>query len=99
MKDEVENNEIVLDTSGTECPIPVLKARKLSQSLKQGDVVKVIATDPLAEADFIHYCEQSNYQYLGCFSTLVKQTLRCPPLFFSGGAFGPLTVCCYTQGF
>ena len=24
-------NEIVLDTSGTECPIPVLKARKLSQ--------------------------------------------------------------------
>ena len=66
MKDEVENEEIVLDTSGTECPIPVLKARKLSQSLKQGDVVTVVATDPLAEADFIHYCEQSNYRYLGC---------------------------------
>ena len=66
MKDEVENEEIVLDTSGTECPIPVLKARKLSQSLKKGDVVKVVATDPLAEADFIHYCEQSNYQYLRC---------------------------------
>jgi len=66
MKDAVENEEIVLDTSGTECPIPVLKARKLSQSLKKGDLVKVVATDPLAEADFIHYCEQSNYQYLGC---------------------------------
>ena len=66
MKDAFENEEIVLDTSGTECPIPVLKARKLSQSLKKGDVVKVVATDPLAEADFIHYCEQSNYQYLGC---------------------------------
>ena len=66
MKDTVENNEIVLDTSGTECPIPVLKARKLSQTLKHGNVVKVIATDPLAEADFKHYCEQSNYQYLGC---------------------------------
>ncbi len=66
MKDAFENEEIVLDTSGTECPIPVLKARKLSQSLKKGDVVKVIATDPLAEADFIHYCDQSNYQYLGC---------------------------------
>ena len=66
MKDAVENEEIILDTSGTECPIPVLKARKLSQSLKKGDVVKVVATDPLAEADFIHYCEQSNYQYLGC---------------------------------
>ena len=66
MKDEVENEEIVLDTSGTECPIPVLKARKLSQSLKKGDLVKVVSTDPLAEADFIHYCEQSNYRYLGC---------------------------------
>ena len=27
MKDKVEKNEIILDTSGTECPIPVLKAR------------------------------------------------------------------------
>ena len=25
MKDKVEKNEIILDTSGTECPIPVLK--------------------------------------------------------------------------
>ena len=66
MKNAVENKEIILDTSGTECPIPVLKARKLSQTLKHGDIVKVIATDPLAEADFKHYCEQSNYQYLKC---------------------------------
>ena len=66
MKDAAENNEIVLDTSGTECPIPVLKARKLSQTLTHGNIVKVIATDPLAEGDFKHYCEQSNYQYLGC---------------------------------
>lgn len=66
MKDTVENNEIILDTSGTECPIPVLKARKLSQTLKDGDLVKVITTDPLAKVDFQHYCEQSKYKYLGC---------------------------------
>ena len=76
MKDAVENKEIVLDTSGTECPIPVLKARKLSQSLKHGDIVKVIATDPLAEADFEHYCEQSNYQYLGCSKKKEKIFIR-----------------------
>ena len=50
--------------SGTR-PIPVLKARKLSQDLKDGNIVKVIATDPLAEADFRHYCEQSKYKFLG----------------------------------
>ena len=64
MKDTVENNEIELDTSGTECPIPVLKARKLSQSVSKGTIIKVIATDPLAEADFRHYCEQSKYEFI-----------------------------------
>ena len=64
MKDAVENDEIILDTSGTECPIPVLKARKLSQTLTHGNIVKVIATDPLAEGDFKHYCEQSKFKYI-----------------------------------
>jgi len=64
MKDAVENNEIELDTSGTECPIPVLKARKLTQTVSKGTIIKVIATDPLAEADFRHYCEQSKYEFI-----------------------------------
>ncbi len=66
MKDLVENDEIVLDTSGTECPIPVLKARRLASELTNDVVIKVVATDPLAEADFEHYCEQSNFEYIGC---------------------------------
>ena len=64
MKDTVENNEIELDTSGTECPIPVLKARKLCQSASKGAIIKIIATDPLAEADFRHYCDQSKYKFI-----------------------------------
>ena len=64
MKDLIENDEIVLDTSGTECPIPVLKARRLASELTNNTIVKIIATDPLAEADFQHYCEQSNYNFL-----------------------------------
>jgi len=66
MKDSVENDEIILDTSGTECPIPVLKARKLASELTKDIVIKVIATDPMAEADFQHYCEQSGFEYLSC---------------------------------
>ena len=76
MKEEVENNEIELDTSGTECPIPVLKARKLSQSLTEGNIVKIIATDPLAEEDFKHYCEQSGYEYLDCNKEKEKLYIR-----------------------
>ena len=66
MKDLVENEEITLDTSGTECPIPVLKARKLAAKLNRDTIIKIIATDPLAEADFEHYCSQSKYEYIGC---------------------------------
>jgi len=66
MKHKIENREIEIDARGLECPIPVLKARKLSQTLRNGDTVKVICTDPLAEMDFQHYCEQANFSYLGC---------------------------------
>ena len=76
MKDLVENDEIVLETSGTECPIPVLKARKLASELTKDVVIKVIATDPLAEADFEHYCEQSKFQYLSCIKENGKIIIR-----------------------
>lgn len=76
MKYSVENDEIVLDTSGTECPIPVLKARKLAKDLKNGMVIKVIATDPLATADFEHYCNQSGYEFLGSYNESEKIIIR-----------------------
>ena len=66
MKHKAKKSEIEIDARGLECPIPVLKARKLSQTLNNGDKVKVICTDPLAEMDFKHYCEQANFTYLGC---------------------------------
>ena len=69
MKHKVENSEIEIDARGLECPIPVLKARKLSQTLSNGSIVKVICTDPLAEMDFKHYCEQAKFTYLGCIKT------------------------------
>jgi len=72
MKDKVEKNEIILDTSGTECPIPVLKARNLCQTLSSGAIVKVICTDPLAEEDFRHYCKQSNYSLI----EIIKSELK-----------------------
>ena len=41
-----------------------LKARKICQLASKGEIIKVIATDPLAEADFRHYCEQSKYEFI-----------------------------------
>ena len=66
MKNNTSDREIILDARGLECPIPVLRARKLAQSTKNGDKIKVLCTDPLAEMDFKHYCEQSKFKYINC---------------------------------
>ena len=76
MKDLVENDEIILDTSGTECPIPVLKARKLAQKLKNNTIIKIIATDPLATADFEHYCNQSGFEFIESYNENKKIIIR-----------------------
>lgn len=44
------------------CPLPVLKARKALKSLKSGDVLRVIATDPAAAIDFPHFCNESGHR-------------------------------------
>lgn len=42
----------VLDTSGLNCPMPVVKARKEVRSLESGQVLKVISTDRGSVKDF-----------------------------------------------
>ena len=48
-----------LDVRGLQCPLPVLKARKRLQSVKIGETLKILATDPAAAIDFPHYCNES----------------------------------------
>lgn len=42
----------ILDTSGTRCPIPLLRAKKALKSLNDQAFLLVIATDPSAKGDF-----------------------------------------------
>jgi tRNA 2-thiouridine synthesizing protein A len=49
--------DMVVDTRGLNCPLPVIKARRAFKSLAVGAVMEVLATDPLAEADFHDFCE------------------------------------------
>ena len=41
-----------IDTCGTRCPIPLLRAKKALKSLSSGDYLLVLATDPSAKGDF-----------------------------------------------
>ena len=53
-----------LDTKGMKCPLPVLKARKVLKSLKPGDVLDILATDPGAVADFRAFCDTTGHALL-----------------------------------
>jgi tRNA 2-thiouridine synthesizing protein A len=41
-----------LDTSGLNCPLPILRAKKALVGLSAGQVLRVIATDPGSVMDF-----------------------------------------------
>lgn len=43
---------LTVDTCGTRCPIPLLKAKIALKQLQAGEYLKVLATDPAAKPDF-----------------------------------------------
>lgn len=55
-------HDVLLDVCGQRCPKPILEARKKLKAMTSGQVLKVIATDPLAQADFEIFCKAKNYR-------------------------------------
>lgn len=53
-----------LDTSGLNCPLPILRTRKALDGMKQGETLLVIATDPGSVKDFEAFCKQTNNRLL-----------------------------------
>lgn len=56
--------EVVLDTRGLKCPLPVLKARKRLKSMAKGEILCVQADDPVAVVDFPHFCSEQGHEFL-----------------------------------
>ena len=53
--------ETTLDLKGLKCPLPVLKTRKAMTKLSSGDQLIVLTTDPMAEIDIPHYCQENGH--------------------------------------
>ena len=45
-----------LDTTGMNCPIPILTARKSIKAMAVGDTLEVLSTDPGSVKDFESFC-------------------------------------------
>lgn len=53
-----------LDTSGLNCPLPLLKAKQALANLNSGDILKVIATDAGSQRDFRSFARLSGNELL-----------------------------------
>lgn len=53
-----------IDTSGLNCPLPILRTKKALASMDSGEVLYVIATDPGSLPDFESYARQTGNELL-----------------------------------
>ena len=56
--------DLVLDTKGLNCPLPILKTKKSMKDVPVGGTIEVLATDPAADADFKAFCRSTGHELL-----------------------------------
>ncbi|TDI61341.1 MAG: sulfurtransferase TusA family protein [Alphaproteobacteria bacterium] len=50
-----------LDATGLLCPLPVLRAQRKLRSMKAGEVLEVLATDPASKTDMPAFCDEAGH--------------------------------------
>ena len=48
---------LVVDARGHRCPVPTLRLRRALEKAAEGQVVRLLADDPLAKIDVPHFAE------------------------------------------
>ena len=51
-----------LDARGLNCPLPILRAKKSIESMDNGQLLRIVATDPGSVKDFQAFCEQTHHE-------------------------------------
>ena len=49
----------VLDASGLNCPMPILKTKKALKGMSAGQILEVISTDAGSVRDLVAFCNQT----------------------------------------
>jgi len=53
-----------LDARGLNCPLPILRAKKLLNTMTAGEIVRILATDPGSVKDFEAFAVQTGNELL-----------------------------------
>jgi tRNA 2-thiouridine synthesizing protein A len=55
---------LVVDARGHRCPVPTLRLRKALEQAADGQVVRLLADDPLAKIDVPHFAQTEGFRVL-----------------------------------
>ena len=58
------NFDLEVDARGLACPLPILRTKKALATLKSGQVLHILATDPGSVKDFQAFCRQTGNELL-----------------------------------
>lgn len=51
-----------VDALGLICPVPVLRAREVLESMSAGELLEILTDDPLAELDLQVFCDRTGHE-------------------------------------
>ncbi len=69
-----------LDAKGLNCPLPILRAKKMLNTMEQNETLEILATDPGAIKDFEAFCRTTGNTLLesqsegGNYTFLIQRT-------------------------
>jgi TusA-related sulfurtransferase len=61
-----DQESVVVDATGLQCPMPLLKAKRALHGVAAGECVRVLATDRGSLRDFQVFAQQSGHALLVC---------------------------------
>ncbi len=56
--------DLLLDARGHHCPVPTLRLRRALETLARGQVIRLMADDPMARIDVPHFVSQAGHDLI-----------------------------------
>lgn len=56
--------DVELDVRKLACPLPILRAKKSLSAMTDGQILRVLATDPESPKDFAVFCRQTRNELI-----------------------------------
>ena len=75
----MEQPQRQVDARGLNCPLPILRTKKMLNDMKSGELVQILATDPASVRDFQAFARQTGNELVehgerdGAFYFLMKR--------------------------